>query len=137
MVQSQPGQTVHPISRPYPEKPFTKIGLVEWLKAKALSSSPSAKGGKNKTKQAWSGSMGQRLASQTLFTEEDTDRVVLRSHSCARRSKTGLESFLQHPLGIFPPFLVVGQVPFWLKPGPTRFPVPLPPNNILTAAWLR
>jgi hypothetical protein len=55
MVQSQPGQTVHPISRPYPEKPFTKIGLVEWLKAKALSSSPSAKGGKkqNKTGLVW------------------------------------------------------------------------------------
>jgi hypothetical protein len=27
--------------RPYIEKPFTKIGLVEWVKAKALSSSPS------------------------------------------------------------------------------------------------
>jgi hypothetical protein len=27
--------------RPYVEKPFTKIGLVEWLKVKALSSSPS------------------------------------------------------------------------------------------------
>jgi hypothetical protein len=25
---------------PYLEKPFTKIGLVEWLKVKALSSSP-------------------------------------------------------------------------------------------------
>jgi hypothetical protein len=30
--------------RPYLEKPFTKIGLVEWLKVKALSSSPSTKG---------------------------------------------------------------------------------------------
>jgi hypothetical protein len=28
-------------TRPYLEKPFTKIGLVEWLKVKALSSSPS------------------------------------------------------------------------------------------------
>jgi hypothetical protein len=28
-------------SRPYLEKLFTKIGLVEWLKVKALSSSPS------------------------------------------------------------------------------------------------
>jgi hypothetical protein len=28
-------------ARPYLEKPFTKIGLVEWLKVKALSSSPS------------------------------------------------------------------------------------------------
>jgi hypothetical protein len=28
--------------RPYPEKPFTKIGLVEWLKVKALSSSPNS-----------------------------------------------------------------------------------------------
>jgi hypothetical protein len=27
--------------RPYLEKPFTKIGLVKWLKVKALSSSPS------------------------------------------------------------------------------------------------
>jgi hypothetical protein len=27
--------------RPYLEKPFTKIELVEWLKVKALSSSPS------------------------------------------------------------------------------------------------
>jgi hypothetical protein len=27
--------------RPYLEKPFTKIGLVEWLKVKALSSSSS------------------------------------------------------------------------------------------------
>jgi hypothetical protein len=28
-------------SRPYLKKPFTKIGLVEWLKVKAPSSSPS------------------------------------------------------------------------------------------------
>jgi hypothetical protein len=28
-------------SRPYLEKPFTKIGLVEWLKVKVMSSSPS------------------------------------------------------------------------------------------------
>jgi hypothetical protein len=28
-------------TRPYLEKPFTKIGLVEWLKVKALSSIPS------------------------------------------------------------------------------------------------
>jgi hypothetical protein len=27
--------------RPYLEKPITKIGLAEWLKVKALSSSPS------------------------------------------------------------------------------------------------
>jgi hypothetical protein len=27
--------------RPYLEKPFTKIGLVEWLKVKDLSTSPS------------------------------------------------------------------------------------------------
>jgi hypothetical protein len=27
--------------RPYLKKPFTKIGLVEWLKVKAVSSSPS------------------------------------------------------------------------------------------------
>jgi hypothetical protein len=34
---SQPRQIV----RPYLEKPLTKIGLVEWLTVKALSSSPS------------------------------------------------------------------------------------------------
>jgi hypothetical protein len=28
--------------RPYLKKPFTKIGLVEWLKMKTLSSSPSS-----------------------------------------------------------------------------------------------
>jgi hypothetical protein len=28
-------------ARPYLEKPFTKIGLVKWLKVKALSSNPS------------------------------------------------------------------------------------------------
>jgi hypothetical protein len=33
--------------RPYLEKPFTKIGLVEWLKVKALSSNPST------TKKKW------------------------------------------------------------------------------------
>jgi hypothetical protein len=36
-VQCQPGQIVH---RPYFETPFTKIGLVEWIKMKALRSSP-------------------------------------------------------------------------------------------------
>jgi hypothetical protein len=35
--------------RPYLEKPFTEVGLVEWLKVKALSSNPSiAKKMKNK-----------------------------------------------------------------------------------------
>jgi hypothetical protein len=28
-------------TRPYLDKPFTKLGLVEWLKMKALSSNPS------------------------------------------------------------------------------------------------
>jgi hypothetical protein len=32
---------VNRLLRPYLEKHFTKIGLVEWLKVKALSSSPS------------------------------------------------------------------------------------------------
>jgi FixJ family two-component response regulator len=36
-------------SRPYLEKPFTKIGLVEWIKVKALSSSSST--AKSKTEQ--------------------------------------------------------------------------------------
>jgi hypothetical protein len=33
LVRSQPGQII-------PRDPFTEIGLVEWLKVKALSSSP-------------------------------------------------------------------------------------------------
>jgi hypothetical protein len=40
-----------PISQdPYLEKPFTKIGLVECLKVKTLSSSPSTSKNKNKKK---------------------------------------------------------------------------------------
>jgi ribosomal protein S21 len=39
VVQSQPGQIVHQtLSR---KKSITKIGLVEWLKVKTLTSSPS------------------------------------------------------------------------------------------------
>jgi hypothetical protein len=34
--------------RPYLKKPFTKIGLVEWLKVKALSSSPTTTPQKSK-----------------------------------------------------------------------------------------
>jgi hypothetical protein len=42
--------------RPYLKKPFTKIELVEWLKVKALSSSPStAKKEKKKKKRKISG----------------------------------------------------------------------------------
>jgi hypothetical protein len=37
-VRSQPGQQ---FDRPYLEKPFTKTELVEWVKVKALSLSPS------------------------------------------------------------------------------------------------
>jgi hypothetical protein len=38
--------------RPYLEKPFTKIRLVEWLKVKALSLSPSTTKKKKKKKRA-------------------------------------------------------------------------------------
>jgi hypothetical protein len=46
VVQSQPRQTVpaNSSTRPYLEKPFTKIGRVEWLK---VSSSPSTAKNKN------------------------------------------------------------------------------------------
>jgi hypothetical protein len=46
MVQSQSRKK---FERPYLEKSFTKIGLMEWLKVKALSSSPNTT--KNKIKQ--------------------------------------------------------------------------------------
>jgi hypothetical protein len=46
-VQSQPGEIVLKI---YLEKPFTKIGPVEWLKVKALSSSPGSAKKKKKSK---------------------------------------------------------------------------------------
>jgi hypothetical protein len=45
VVQSQPGEIVH---EPLSQKPFTKVGLVEWLKVKALNSSPSSAPPKNK-----------------------------------------------------------------------------------------
>jgi hypothetical protein len=45
VVPSQPRQI---FGSPYLEKPSTKIGLVEWLKVKALSSSPSTAKNKNK-----------------------------------------------------------------------------------------
>jgi hypothetical protein len=38
VVQSQ--HWANSSAKPHLEKPFTKIGLVEWLKVKALSSSP-------------------------------------------------------------------------------------------------
>jgi hypothetical protein len=69
--------------RTYLEKPFTKVGLVEWLKVKALSSSPStAKKKKKKLYMAahtchlsYRGSLGRRIVvhaglginSKTLF----------------------------------------------------------------------
>jgi hypothetical protein len=37
--------------RPYLKTPFTKIGLVEWLKVKALSSSPSTAKNKKEVEQ--------------------------------------------------------------------------------------
>jgi hypothetical protein len=37
-LRASPGKQ---FSRPYLEKPFTKMGLVEWLKGKALSSNAS------------------------------------------------------------------------------------------------
>jgi hypothetical protein len=39
--------------RPYLKKPFTKIGLVEWLKVKALSSSPSTTEKKKYKQLSW------------------------------------------------------------------------------------
>jgi hypothetical protein len=39
--------------RTYLEKPFTKVGLVEWLKVKALSSSPSTAKKKKKKSCTW------------------------------------------------------------------------------------
>jgi hypothetical protein len=46
---SKPART-NSSARPCLEKPFTKIGLVKWLKVKALSSSPSTKKKKLKKK---------------------------------------------------------------------------------------
>jgi hypothetical protein len=46
-VQSQPREKVH---ETYLKKPFTKVGLVEWLKEKALSSNPNTTKLKKKKK---------------------------------------------------------------------------------------
>jgi hypothetical protein len=45
-VHGQPGKIV--LKMQTQKKPFTKIGLVEWLKVKALSSSPSTEKQTNK-----------------------------------------------------------------------------------------
>jgi hypothetical protein len=45
-VRSQPRQIVH---ETLSQKSFTKLGLIEWLKMKVLSSSPSTAKKKNKT----------------------------------------------------------------------------------------
>jgi hypothetical protein len=45
---SKPAQANSSV-RPYLEKSFTKVGLVEWLKVKALSSSPSTTKKKKKS----------------------------------------------------------------------------------------
>jgi hypothetical protein len=44
--EDQGSNTAKQFMRPYLEKLFTKIGLVEWLKVKALSSSSSTTGNK-------------------------------------------------------------------------------------------
>jgi hypothetical protein len=50
VVQRQPGQLVHEtLSRKYP----LQKGLVEWLKVKALSSSPSTAKNKTKPERSW------------------------------------------------------------------------------------
>jgi hypothetical protein len=47
--------------RPYLKKPFTKIRLVEWLKEKALSSSPSTPPKKRKKKRKYEWNMQDLL----------------------------------------------------------------------------
>jgi hypothetical protein len=58
--------------RPYLEKPFTKIGLVEWFKMEAKSSSPSSTKRKQKRKKERkekkrSGSVGFKLKASHLL----------------------------------------------------------------------
>jgi hypothetical protein len=63
--------------RPYLEKPFRKIGLVEWLKVKALSSRPVLQKKKKKVARTF-------LAS--LFCDDTQVSVPLpsqSSHACA------------------------------------------------------
>jgi hypothetical protein len=45
---SKPAPWANSLQDPISKKPFTKIGLVEWLKVKALSSSPSTAKQNNK-----------------------------------------------------------------------------------------
>jgi hypothetical protein len=64
---SKPAQA-NSSTRPYLEKPFTKIGLVKWLKVKALSSSPVPQK-KNKCKEGKAG-LGNKTSELlgTLYT---------------------------------------------------------------------
>jgi hypothetical protein len=87
--------------RPYLEKPFTKIGLVEWLKVKALSSTPSTakkKKKKKKSTQNRGGRMGQvvehlpskceALSSNCSITNKNKMKVItllLRNKSLSEK----------------------------------------------------
>jgi hypothetical protein len=62
--------------RPYLEKPFTKIGLVEWLKVKALSSSPStAKKQNNNNNKKTLGPPGIHVAFSLIPTGSNTGGI--------------------------------------------------------------
>jgi uncharacterized protein YaiL (DUF2058 family) len=64
-------------ARPYLEKSFTKIGLVEWLKVKALSSSPRTTKKKKKKKKS-----GVSVRpSQECCMEEAVEQPRNRIHS--------------------------------------------------------
>jgi hypothetical protein len=51
--------------RPYLEKPFTKIGLAEWLKVKALSSNPTPP--PKKKKKAWGTLLSCKISVWRVF----------------------------------------------------------------------
>jgi hypothetical protein len=62
--------------RSYLEKPFTKIGLVEWLKVKAMSSSPSTE--KDKKKKKKKQKMGK--SQQTPMTTRKSLGITLKTY---------------------------------------------------------
>jgi hypothetical protein len=72
---------------PYLKKPFTKIGLVEWLKVKALSSSPSTAKNKKPKKPCLKKETTKKnpkklhKTNQTKPTEETGNNLLFLEHS--------------------------------------------------------
>jgi hypothetical protein len=68
--------------RCYLEKPFTKIGLVEWFKVKALSSNPSTSKKKKQKKPVPPFQMNYNQINESLFPRCHQSQMGTYTFSC-------------------------------------------------------